>query len=72
MNREVSNQPTHRTALWTVRQSAAFLGYADGTVRNLLAKGALPRVKLPTGSTRIPSEAVRAFGYGHSRNRTEE
>ena len=54
-------------ALWTVRQSGSFLGYADGTIRNLLAKGALPRVKLPTGSTRIPSEAVRAYAYGRSR-----
>jgi len=66
VNRKTRTQTYEQPALWTVHQTAAFLGYADGTVRNLLAKGTLPRVKLPTGSTRIPSEAVRAFGYGQT------
>jgi excisionase family DNA binding protein len=63
-NRKNKTQLSEPTALWTVHQAASFLGYADGTIRNLLANGTLPRVKLPTGSTRIPSEAVRRFGYG--------
>lgn len=64
MNR---NEKRESEALWTVRQSAAFLGYADGTVRNLISSGRLgPRVKLATGATRIPSEAVRAFAYGRT------
>jgi hypothetical protein len=58
--------PDGSSSLWSVRQTASFLGYADGTVRNLVAKGQLPKIKLATGATRIPSEAVRAFAYGRS------
>jgi hypothetical protein len=54
------------SSLWSVHQTATFLGYADGTVRNLIAGGRLPKVKLATGATRIPSDAVRAFAYGRS------
>jgi excisionase family DNA binding protein len=62
VDRKSKNQPGE--SLWTVQTAAAFLGYSDGTVRNLLTQGKLPRVKLPTGAIRIPSEAVKTFGYG--------
>jgi excisionase family DNA binding protein len=67
MNRKSKNQPGE--SLWTVQTAADFLGYSDGTVRNLIGQGKLPRVKLPTGAIRIPSEAVKTFGYGAAQPR---
>lgn len=56
------------TESWlTVRETAEILGVHRETVRNYLKKGYFPgATQLPTGTIRIPAEAVEAIRKPYS------